>query len=122
MQIEYNGCCMVFLSSQKRKGVIVKQQTSKDLLSYVREFLSSTEDLIGVASQEGGEKVRQLHQQAKENLKVAKAQLVKAEKYLANKASDTAHATDEFVHEYPWQAVGIASLVGLLLGLLISRR
>ena len=33
-----------------------------------------------------------------------------------------AKATDEYVHDNPWQAVGIAAVAGVVLGLLISRR
>jgi ElaB/YqjD/DUF883 family membrane-anchored ribosome-binding protein len=31
-------------------------------------------------------------------------------------------ATDDYVHDNPWQAVSVAGVVGLLLGVLISRR
>jgi len=31
-------------------------------------------------------------------------------------------ATDEYVQDNPWQAVGIAAAVGLVIGLLISKR
>ncbi|PAX94494.1 hypothetical protein CKW47_09695 [Bordetella pertussis] len=31
-------------------------------------------------------------------------------------------ATDDYVHDNPWQAISIAGVTGLLLGLLISRR
>jgi ElaB/YqjD/DUF883 family membrane-anchored ribosome-binding protein len=33
-----------------------------------------------------------------------------------------ARATDDYVHEHPWRAVGAAAGVGLIIGLLISRR
>ena len=32
------------------------------------------------------------------------------------------HATDEFVHINPWKSIGIAAGVGMVIGLLISRR
>jgi ElaB/YqjD/DUF883 family membrane-anchored ribosome-binding protein len=38
------------------------------------------------------------------------------------KGKEAAHTTDEFVHEHPWKAVGIAAGVGLIVGLLIGRR
>lgn len=33
-----------------------------------------------------------------------------------------AQATDVYVHERPWQAVGVGAAVGLLIGLLVARR
>ena len=35
---------------------------------------------------------------------------------------EAARATDEYVHEHPWQAVGAAAGVGFLIGMLIARR
>ena len=44
----------------------------------------------------------------------------------AQKASAASRSTHEYVHENPWQAVGIAAalagLTGLIAGLLIARR
>ncbi|HJX57849.1 MAG TPA: hypothetical protein VJ325_03945 [Thiobacillus sp.] len=34
----------------------------------------------------------------------------------------TARATDEYVHTHPWQSMGAAVGVGLVIGLLIGRR
>lgn len=110
------------LNQNARKITMAKTVEKENLLGYVREFLSSTEDLINAAGKESGEKLQQLHQHAKENLKVAKTHLLKAEKYVANKANNVAYVADEYVHENPWKAVGIASVIGLFLGLLISRR
>ena len=39
-----------------------------------------------------------------------------------DRAKDAAKATDDYVHENPWQAIGIAAAVGLVAGLLMSRR
>ena len=45
-----------------------------------------------------------------------------AEAALVDKTKAAARATDDFVHENPWKAVGIAAGVGLLLGVIIGRR
>ena len=39
-----------------------------------------------------------------------------------DKAKEAARATDDFVHEHPWKAVGIGAAVGVIVGMLISRR
>ena len=38
------------------------------------------------------------------------------------KTKEVARATDDYVHEHPWRAVGTAAGIGLVIGLLISRR
>jgi ElaB/YqjD/DUF883 family membrane-anchored ribosome-binding protein len=41
---------------------------------------------------------------------------------LTEKAKAVAADADAYVHEKPWQSIGIAAGLGLLIGLLISRR
>jgi ElaB/YqjD/DUF883 family membrane-anchored ribosome-binding protein len=41
---------------------------------------------------------------------------------LAEEAAERVRAADDYVRANPWQAVGIAALAGIALGLLISRR
>ena len=45
-----------------------------------------------------------------------------AEAALIEKTRAAARAADDYVHESPWQAVGIGVGVGFLLGLLLNRR
>ncbi|TDR73859.1 DUF883 family protein [Paludibacterium purpuratum] len=92
------------------------------LLDDVRQVLSNTEDLLHAAGDEGGEKVRELRQRIGANLAQAKTRLIEAEHAIAGKAKAAAKATDQYVHENPWKSIGIAAGVGLLLGMLISRR
>jgi ElaB/YqjD/DUF883 family membrane-anchored ribosome-binding protein len=53
-------------------------------------------------------------------MRKAKAKL--ADSAVVGGAKDAARATDEYVHEHPWGAVGIAALAGLAIGVLIARR
>jgi ElaB/YqjD/DUF883 family membrane-anchored ribosome-binding protein len=52
----------------------------------------------------------------------AKTDLLLLQQAAVAKAKAAGHATDEFVHENPWKSIGIAAGVGMLLGLLVSRR
>ena len=45
-----------------------------------------------------------------------------AEAALLARTRAAAKATDEYVHGHPWQAIGIAASVGVVVGLLIGRR
>ena len=63
-----------------------------------------------------------MRERIRENLIAAKHKLVDIEESIAVKAKEAARATDEYVHEHPWQAIGTAAGVGLLVGLLIGRR
>ena len=41
---------------------------------------------------------------------------------MVDKTKAAARATDDFVHDQPWKAVGVAAALGLALGVLIGRR
>lgn len=94
----------------------------EQLLQDVRQVLSSTEDLLTVAGDEGGEKAQQLRQRLIAKLKEAKSKLSEAEQVVVGKAKVAAKVTDQYVHDNPWKSIGIAAALGFLLGLLVSRR
>jgi len=41
---------------------------------------------------------------------------------LGEKAKDLSHRTDQYVHDNPWRTVGIAALVGCIVGFLMRMR
>jgi ElaB/YqjD/DUF883 family membrane-anchored ribosome-binding protein len=55
-------------------------------------------------------------------LRDVRVRLDDAEAVLVDKTKLAARATDDFVKENPWQAVGIAAGIGVLLGIIIGRR
>lgn len=92
------------------------------LLADVRSVLNHTEELLAGASEEGGAKAQELRSKLSTNLKLAKERLLEAEKLTVAKARAAAKVTDQYVHEHPWKAIGIAAAIAFLLGLLVSRR
>jgi ElaB/YqjD/DUF883 family membrane-anchored ribosome-binding protein len=48
--------------------------------------------------------------------------MAEAQAALLVKTKAAAKATDAYVHENPWRAVGAAAGVGLVIGLLVGRR
>ena len=71
---------------------------------------------------QAGEQVAGMRASIQERLKGARIRLAEAEATLMAKTRAAARATDAYVHESPWTAVGVAAGVGLLLGLVLSRR
>ena len=97
--------------------------TSKEQL--VRDFkilVADAESLLKATAGQSGEAVAAMRAKVGESLAVAKVKLTEAEQLALEKAKAAAAATDEYVHEHPWHAVGVAAGVGLVIGLLIGRR
>ena len=98
-------------------------QVSKEkLVSDLKVLIADTEDLLRATAGQAGEKIAVARERIQSSLAVYKEKLVDAEHALMEKTKEAARAADEYVHEHPWQAVGVAAGIGFLLGLLVSRR
>ena len=84
--------------------------------------LAEAEDMLKRAAAETGDKARDLRAQVETKLLRAKLRLQELEGEAVDRAKDAARATDDYVHDNPWQAIGIAAAIGVLVGLLMSRR
>ena len=96
--------------------------TTDQLLADLKTVMNDAEALLRATSTQTGEKIQEVRARAEESLRQAKARLSSIEDEALRRAREVADATDEYVRENPWQSVGIAAGVGLLLGLLLSRR
>ena len=69
-----------------------------------------------------GEAAESVAAQLGETLEQGKAALADMQALVAEKTRECLRTTDAYVRERPWQAIGIAAGLGLLIGLLIRRR
>jgi ElaB/YqjD/DUF883 family membrane-anchored ribosome-binding protein len=97
-------------------------ESQERLVSDIKSVISDAEDVLLATADQAGEKVATLRARVQARLRDAKVRLVEAEAVLLAKTKAAAQATDAYVHESPWTAVGIAAGVGLLIGLVIGRR
>lgn len=98
-------------------------ETTRDqIVDQFSSVISEAESLLSKATHETGEKARDLRSQAEARLLSAKLKLQELQGQAVDRAKDAARATDDYVHENPWQAIGVAAAIGMIAGLLISRR
>ena len=84
--------------------------------------LTEAEDLLKRAANESGERAKDLRSQVEAKLLAAKLRLQEIEGEAVDRARVAARVTDDYVHDNPWQAIGIAAAVGFVAGLLLNRR
>jgi len=84
--------------------------------------LGEAEEMLKRAANETGDKARDLREQVETKLLRAKLSLQEIEGQALDRAKAAARATDDYVHDNPWQAIGIAAAVGVVVGLLMNRR
>jgi len=99
------------------EGGISKGKLMQDL----RLVVTDAEELLRVTAGQAGEKVSNARERIQENLAAAKERLAVAQESLVKQTKQAAKVTDEYVHENPWKAIGIATGIGLVIGVLITR-
>jgi ElaB/YqjD/DUF883 family membrane-anchored ribosome-binding protein len=106
------------MSQVNQDGIDSQEQ----LVSDIKAVISDAEEVLSATADQAGEKVANLRARVQTRLDAAKARLSEAETVLVAKTRATAQATNAYVHESPWTAIGIAAGVGLLVGLVVARR
>lgn len=92
------------------------------LIDNAKTSLDDAEELLREAASTTGEKAAELRERALAALKRTRETLYDAQDAVIQRGRRAARATDDYVHDNPWQAISIAGVAGLLLGMLISRR
>jgi len=95
---------------------------SEQLIADIKILAADVEQLIRATADQSTEKVAAAREKAKAALGEVQVRLSAAERVLETKARDAARATDTYVHEHPWGAIGFTAGVALVIGLLIGRR
>ncbi len=96
--------------------------SSEQLIADFKIVVADTEALLKATANQGGDKVAELRAKAEDSIKLAKARMAEAQTAVLEKTRAAAKATDVYVHNNPWQAIGAAAAVGLAIGVLIGRR
>jgi ElaB/YqjD/DUF883 family membrane-anchored ribosome-binding protein len=97
---------------------VTASQLIDDLTAVVRD----AESLLRATAAQTGTKIEEVRARAEETVRQAKERLAGVEQQAVERARLLAGEADEYVRGNPWQAVAVAAGVGLLLGLLVSRR
>lgn len=97
--------------------------TSADqLIGEFKNLMADAEALIKATEDHPSETISSIRNKALDTIAGAKASLSSLEGPLTDKAKEVALGADDFVHRNPWEAIGVAAGLGLLIGLFIRRR
>ncbi|WP_150560032.1 DUF883 family protein [Pandoraea bronchicola] len=97
--------------------------TNKEkFMTDIKSVLADAEDLLKQAANTTGERASELSDKALTLLKQAKEKASDVQVVVVEKSKRAARATDDYVHDHPWQAVGIAAGIGVVIGLLLNRK
>ncbi|HEY0844514.1 MAG TPA: DUF883 family protein [Noviherbaspirillum sp.] len=94
----------------------------KTVRNDMNTLVKDAQELFREAGLATGQKADELRARGLKLLESASEKAQELQVLAVEKGKAAAHSTDEFVHEHPWKSVGIAAGVGLVIGMLISRR
>jgi ElaB/YqjD/DUF883 family membrane-anchored ribosome-binding protein len=96
--------------------------TRDKLMRDLKIVIDDAEELLKNSGQQTSDGFNDAKAKFENTLQNAKGQLCELEASLAAKAKDAVRATDNYVSDNPWQAIGVAGVLGLITGLLIGRK
>lgn len=98
------------------------QVSREKLMEDLRMVVADADELLRATANQTGEQIVAARAKASESLQAARLRLAEAQASAIERARLAARTTDDYVHANPWQSVGIAATLGVLLGALIFRR
>jgi ElaB/YqjD/DUF883 family membrane-anchored ribosome-binding protein len=96
--------------------------SQEKLVTDIKAVITDAEEILKATADQTGEKIAGLRTRVQERLHAARIRLADAEAVLVARTRAAAQATDVYVHENPWKAVGVAAGVGFLVGFILGRR
>jgi ElaB/YqjD/DUF883 family membrane-anchored ribosome-binding protein len=87
-----------------------------------QELFDGMEDLIKRVGEVESPETQKIRAKARAALIVARSAVQDGALHVGRKARQAAEATDDYLREYPWYALGLVALIGFGAGLLAARR
>jgi ElaB/YqjD/DUF883 family membrane-anchored ribosome-binding protein len=110
----------------ERANAVIKEVTKDQLVQEFNAVVTETEQLLKSVATAGGEKADAMRDSLAQNLAIAGDRLRSLQHVATEKTRAAARVTDKYVHENPWQSIGIAAgataVIGVVIGLLLNRR
>jgi len=96
--------------------------SKEKLMDDLRLVVADAEELLRATANQAGEGAVAARARIQESLQVVKGRLSAAEAAVIERTRQAAKATDQYVHNNPWQSIGISACAGVIVGMLIARR
>jgi len=98
------------------------ESTKDNLMSEFRNLIAEGESLLRATSNLSGEALANAREKFSSQLVTARAKCNDYAAAARARGREAAIIADDYVHDNPWAAIGVAAGVGFVVGALISRR
>ena len=96
----------------------IKEVSTDKLVTDLKRVVRDSEELLQASAGAVGEKAHEMRERLSRTLESAKATCRRVE----DKAIEGAKATDKVIREHPYESIGVAFGIGLLVGVLVTRK
>jgi ElaB/YqjD/DUF883 family membrane-anchored ribosome-binding protein len=99
-----------------------KDPVKDRLMHDLKTVISGAEDVLKVTANNASTEYAAVKQRLERNLSAARDEMDRLEHAALLRAKHAARVTDTYVHDHPWQSIGVGAALGLVIGVLIGRR
>ena len=99
-----------------------KDTTSENLRAELKSRADTLEEVLSSSADKSKVEVSKLRSKAEKALKESRYRLGETGDVLAKQTREAAARADEYVRDNPWTGVGIGAAIGVVLGVLLTRR
>ena len=107
-----------FKINQKETPMNATQEITDRLVTDLKRIVTASEELLHETKDAVGDKAQEVRERLTDAMESAK----RACHRLEEKAIEGAKATDRTIREHPYQSIGVAFGLGLLIGVLVTRK
>jgi ElaB/YqjD/DUF883 family membrane-anchored ribosome-binding protein len=102
--------------------ISIDAEQKTKLMNDLQVVIEDAQEMLRMTADQMGDSALGVRARIEARLAEASRDLKDLQEAAVTRAKAAGHATDEFVQHHPWQSIGIAAGIGLLVGLLIARR
>jgi len=92
------------------------------LMDGLKSAIGEAEHYLSDAGEQVSDKASEVRARFEDTLRTAKTDLRKLEDSVIARSHEVAQSADIYVRDNPWKAVGVGAAVGVIVGILMSRR
>lgn len=99
-----------------------KDNATEHLRAELKSLADTLEEVLSSSGDKSKEELSKIRSKAERALKESRNRLGETSDVIAQQTREAAAKADNYVRENPWTGVGIGAAVGVVLGVLLSRR
>ncbi|RKQ40389.1 YqjD family protein [Enterobacter sp. R1(2018)] len=99
-----------------------KDTTSEHLRAELKSLADTLEEVLSASTGKSKSELEKLRGKAEKALKESRSRLGETSDAIVKQTRETAEKAEDYVRENPWTGVGIGAAIGVVLGVLMTRR